>query len=127
LKVPIVVVSRQQRGFNKHTRLPFNKEKLILESVLIPKQTQIGASSYQQTQEIKRSAFLFITAEPDCCDMAFRELKNMQEVQEVYFARGAYDLVAKVTAQSVEHLREDVLKRIKQLNSVKSTLTLTIV
>ena len=98
-----------------------------MEAFLIPRQPQIGAPRSHETQQIKRSAFLFITAEPDCCDTAFRELKNMREVQDVYHARGAYDLVAKVTAQSIEHLREDVIKRIRCLNSVKSTLTLTIV
>ena len=97
-----------------------------MESVLIRKSTQ-SASDTQEDTQIKRSAFLFITAESDCCEMALRELKKMSAVQEVYVARGAYDLVAKVTADSIEHLREDVLKRIKCLNSVKSTLTLTIV
>ncbi len=70
-----------------------------METILIPRQKQISTSSAQQNQQIKRSAFLFITAEPDCCDMAFRELQSIREVQEVYHARGAYDLVAKVTCR----------------------------
>ncbi len=75
----------------------------------------------------KRSAFIFITAESDESHVALEDLRKIEEVEEVYLARGAYDLVAKVTGDSLDSMRKDVLKRIKNLDSIKSTLTLTVV
>jgi DNA-binding Lrp family transcriptional regulator len=76
----------------------------------------------------KRSAFVFITAESDdSCHCALEDLRRMEEVQEVYLAKGAYDLVAKVNGESLDQLREIISKRIRNLSSIKSTLTLTIV
>jgi DNA-binding Lrp family transcriptional regulator len=74
----------------------------------------------------KRSAFVFITAE-DSSIISLEDLKKIDEVEEVYLARGAYDLVAKVSGESFEYLKENVLKRIRNLSGIKSTLTLTVV
>ncbi|HSV48753.1 MAG TPA: Lrp/AsnC family transcriptional regulator [Candidatus Acidoferrales bacterium] len=75
----------------------------------------------------KRSAFVFITAESDESHMALEDLRKLDAVEEVYLARGAYDLVAKVSGESMEFLREEVLKQIRNLTSIKSTLTLTVI
>lgn len=75
----------------------------------------------------KRSAFVFITAESDSSHTALADLRKIDAVQEVYLARGAYDLVAKISGESLDQLREDVLKRIRNISSIKSTLTLTII
>lgn len=80
-----------------------------------------------QALKPKRSAFVFITAESDCCADAFEDLKLIDGVEEVYLSRGAYDIVAKVNGDSLEHLREVIFKRIKNLTSIKSTLTLTVI
>jgi len=77
--------------------------------------------------KIKRSAFVFITAESDERHLALEDLRKMDSVEEVYLAQGAYDLVAKITSDSLENLRENVLKQIRKSNSIKSTLTLTVV
>jgi DNA-binding Lrp family transcriptional regulator len=45
----------------------------------------------------------------------------------VYLSRGTYDIVAKVAGESIENLRELVFNKIKNLPSIKSTLTLTVV
>jgi DNA-binding Lrp family transcriptional regulator len=74
-----------------------------------------------------RNAFIFITTEPDCCRTAFEDLKKLEHVQEVYLSHGAYDIIAKVNGESLDYLREVVLKQIKNLTSIKSTLTLTLI
>jgi DNA-binding Lrp family transcriptional regulator len=74
-----------------------------------------------------RSAYVFITAELDLSHDALKDLRKLDEVQEVYLSRGAYDIVAKVRGESIEYIREEVLKRIRNISSVKSTLTLTVV
>jgi DNA-binding Lrp family transcriptional regulator len=78
-------------------------------------------------QRIRRSAFVFITAESESSLAALEDLRKIDEVDEVYLARGAYDIVAKVSGNSFDHIREDVLKQIRNISSIKSTLTLTVV
>jgi DNA-binding Lrp family transcriptional regulator len=75
----------------------------------------------------QRSAFVFITAESDSSHIAFEDLKKIEEVKEVYLSHGAYDIIAKVSSESFDHLREVVLKRIRNLSNIKSTLTLTVI
>jgi hypothetical protein len=55
------------------------------------------------------------------------DLRKIDAVKEVYLARGAYDIVAKITGDSFDYLREEVVKRIKNITSIKSTLTLTVI
>jgi DNA-binding Lrp family transcriptional regulator len=100
----------------------------FLESILINKPPRTINKSPEKVQsKAKRCAFVFITAESNSCEAAFEALRDMDAVEEVYRARGAYDIIAKVNGDSVEHLREDVLQQIKRLSSIKSTLTLTII
>lgn len=75
----------------------------------------------------KRSAFVFITTESEASHLALEDLRKIEEVKEVYLAHGAYDLVAKVSGESFEHLREIVQSRIRNLSNIKSTLTLTVI
>jgi DNA-binding Lrp family transcriptional regulator len=75
----------------------------------------------------KRSAFVFINTQCDECQEAYEDLQKLDSVDEVYLSRGAYDIIAKVSGESFEFLREEVLKQIKNISSIKSTLTLTIV
>ena len=99
-----------------------------MENVFVDRAATISASASDEAPlKLKRSAFVFITADSESSHIALEDLRRMSEVQEVYLARGAYDLVAKVSGESLEHLREDVLKRIRGLHSVKSTLTLTVI
>ncbi len=98
-----------------------------MENVFDDMSLQISATEPQETLKHRRSAFVFITAESDSSRFALEDLRKMDEVEEVYLSRGAYDLVAKVTGESFDHLREDVLKRIRNISGIKSTLTLTVV
>lgn len=98
-----------------------------MEQVIGDMGATINASEPQSVEKPLRSAFVFITAEYGSSDVAFEDLKRIDGVRELYFSRGAYDIVAKVTGESLEHLREIVFKRIKSLSSIKSTLTLTVI
>jgi DNA-binding Lrp family transcriptional regulator len=75
----------------------------------------------------KRSAFVFITAQCNECQEAFEDIRKLDSVDEVYLARGAYDIIAKVSGESLEFLREEVLRQIRNISSIKSTLTLTVI
>jgi DNA-binding Lrp family transcriptional regulator len=57
-------------------------------------------------------------------------LKNMQKidgVEEVFVTYGVYDLLAKVKADSMEHLKELITHHLRRIDNVRSTLTLIIV
>ena len=98
-----------------------------MENVLVEQRPIINATGEVPGLKPKRSAFIFITAESESSHMALADLKKIDEVQEVYLSLGAYDLVAKVRGESLDDIRDSVLKRIRNISSIKSTLTLTII
>ena len=100
-----------------------------MENVFAEIGTEISSHYPVQEKVVKpkRSAFVFITAESDASHLALEDLRKIDEVKEVYLANGAYDLVAKVSGESFDHLREIVHTRIRNLSNVKSTLTLTLI
>ena len=101
----------------------------FLENVLVDMDKGISSqySSSQIMDKPKRSAFVFITTDADNNHTAIEDLKKIDEIKEVYLAHGEFDLVAKISGESFENLREIVHKRIRNLISVKSILTLTII
>jgi len=63
------------------------------------------------------------------CDLGYEaevidEVKQLEDVKEAHGVFGAYDILAKVESDSVEHLRETITWKIRRLNRVRSTLTL---
>jgi DNA-binding Lrp family transcriptional regulator len=101
----------------------------FLENIFVDMGTEISSqySGEETFEKPKRSAFVFITAESDSSNLALEDLRKIDEVKEVYLANGAYDLVAKVSGESFDHLREIVHTRIRNLSNIKSTLTLTVI
>jgi DNA-binding Lrp family transcriptional regulator len=100
---------------------------IVLENKFVKAEKQLRDKFNDVFEKPKRSAFVFITAESDATKLAVEELKKIEAVTEVYLARGEYDLVAKIKGESLAFLTENVLKRIKNLSSIKSTLTLTLI
>ncbi len=99
-----------------------------LENVFADSSAQISAvCSEGKKEKPKRNAFIFIIAEPDSKKSAFEDLKKVEGVNEVYLSHGTYDFVVKISGKSLDHLREIVFNRIKNLSSIKSTLTLMVI
>jgi DNA-binding Lrp family transcriptional regulator len=100
-----------------------------LENVFVDMGTEVNSqfSREEPVAKPKRSAFVFITTDSDGGHGALEGLRQIAEVQEVYLAHGAYDIVAKVTGESFDALREIVQSRIKNMRNIKSALTLTII
>ena len=99
-----------------------------LENVFTDLGAQINAVYPEgEKEKPKRNAFVFITAEPDSGKSTFDDLKKVEGVKEVYLSNGAYDFVVKVSGESLDDLREIVFKQIKNLSSIKSTLTLMVI
>ena len=63
------------------------------------------------------------------CDLGFEDktisdIRKLEHVEEVAGTFGAYDIVAKIEAETTEQLRETVTWKIRKMDKVRSTLTL---
>ena len=72
-------------------------------------------------------AFLLINADASAEDKVVDELRKIANVKEMYVTYGLYDVVAKVEAETLEKLEEVVASKIRQLENVRSTLTIIVV
>jgi len=66
------------------------------------------------------------------CDLGFDaeiidEIQQFEDVKEVLGIFGAYDILAKVESDSVEHLKDVITWKIRKLNKVRSTVTLMVI
>ena len=73
------------------------------------------------------SAFVLINAEIGSEDEVLKQLKSLPNVKESYVVYGVYDIVAKVSADTMDKLKEIVTWKIRRLNKVRSTLTMIVV
>ncbi len=71
-------------------------------------------------------ALVFINTSADTSEVV-RSLERVKGVSEAHSSRGMYDAVAMVQANTFGEVKEIVSKRIRGLDNVKSTLTLTLV
>jgi len=69
-------------------------------------------------------AFVLINVEPGNEENLLKDLKNIENIKEAYQIYGVYDMIAKVEAGNKEELKEIVAFKIRQLNNVRSTLTM---
>ena len=72
-------------------------------------------------------AFVFITSEVGQEDQVIIDLQAIPEVKESYVVYGLYDVIIKVEAESMQRLKDVVSLRIRQLDTVRSTLTMVVV
>ena len=70
------------------------------------------------------TAFVLINCELDKEDDIIESLKHTDTVKEVHETFGAYDVVAKVEHSEKNKLREVITWGIRNIENVKSTLTL---
>jgi DNA-binding Lrp family transcriptional regulator len=69
-------------------------------------------------------AFVLINVESGAEEEVVGELKKIKGVEEAYYSYGVYDIITKITAESMEKLKEMVTRKIRTLTKVRSTLTL---
>ena len=66
------------------------------------------------------------------CDLGTEEeviggLKQIEQVKEVHGTFGAYEIIAKIHSESADKLREAITWKIRKMDKIRSTLTLTVV
>jgi DNA-binding Lrp family transcriptional regulator len=73
------------------------------------------------------SAFVLIDCDFPISENIMEELKQIPEIEEFYRVQSIYDMIAKVNADSEDHLHEIVIRKVREIEGIKNTLTLVIV
>ena len=55
------------------------------------------------------------------------QLKELPELVEVYVVCGSYDIIVKVTVDTINKLKETISLGIRKANKITSTLTLIVI
>ena len=72
------------------------------------------------------TAFVLINTEMGSESEVLDELKKIDEVKASYMVYGVYDVVATVSADTLEKLKEIVTWKVRRLDKVRSTLTMIV-
>jgi DNA-binding Lrp family transcriptional regulator len=78
-------------------------------------------------EEPVSTAFVLINADLGAEEELVKEIKNTENVKEVYIVYGVYDIVAKIEADTMEKVKETITWKIRRLEKVRSTLTMIVV
>ena len=70
-------------------------------------------------------AFVLINCELGSEEEIISGLKTFPDVKEVHGTFGAYDIIAKISSETVEKIRETISWKIRKIEKIRSTLTLT--
>tara|TARA_B100001142_G_scaffold151853_1_gene152476 strand:+ start:228 stop:470 length:243 start_codon:yes stop_codon:yes gene_type:complete len=70
-------------------------------------------------------AFVLINCELGSEEHVISELKTFPDIKEVQGTFGAYDIIAEVSSESIEKIRETITWKIRKIEKIRSTLTLT--
>ena len=72
-------------------------------------------------------AFVLISSEVGQEDQVIIDLQAIPEVKESYVVYGVYDVIARVEAESMQRLKDVVGLRIRQLDTIRTTLTMIVI
>ena len=70
-------------------------------------------------------AFVLINCELGSEEKIIEELKTLTDVKSVQGTFGAYDIIVEIASESVEQIRETITWKIRKIEKIRSTLTLT--
>ena len=72
------------------------------------------------------NAFVLFNTELGREENIIRDLKNFEEVKEVFRVYGVYDIIAKVESDTMDKVKEIITWKLRKLTGVKSTLTMIV-
>jgi len=72
-------------------------------------------------------AFVLLNIEPGSEQELLKVLRKIENVEEAHFVYGVYDILIKISAESLEKVKETVAQRIRRLDKVRSTLTMLVI
>lgn len=73
------------------------------------------------------TAYVLINCELGSEESIIGELKKLPGTVEVNGVYGVYDVVAKVSADTIEKLRETITWHVRKIDKVRSTLTMIVI
>jgi DNA-binding Lrp family transcriptional regulator len=73
------------------------------------------------------TAYVLINCELGSEEEIIKELKKLPGTVEVSGVYGVYDIVAKVSADTMEKLRESITWHVRKIDKVRSTLTMIVI
>ena len=74
--------------------------------------------------EVMAKAYVLINCDLGSEDDIIRDIRKLEYVKDVTGTFGAYDIVARVEADTPEQLREIITWKIRKKQKIRSTLTL---
>ena len=74
--------------------------------------------------KIMAKAYVLINCDLGSEDDMIRDIKKLEYVKDVTGTFGAYDIVARIEADTQEQLREAITWKIRKKKRIRSTLTL---
>ncbi|MCS7366687.1 MAG: Lrp/AsnC ligand binding domain-containing protein [archaeon YNP-WB-062] len=72
-------------------------------------------------------AFVLINTQIGSEEEVLKYLRNLEEVEEAHIVYGVYDIVAKVTAEDINKLRDIVTMKIRKMSKIMSTTTMVVI
>ena len=70
-------------------------------------------------------AFVLINCELGSEEKIIEEVKKVSDVKNVQGTFGAYDIIVEISSESVEQIGETITWKIRKIEKIRSTLTLT--
>ena len=70
-------------------------------------------------------AFVLINCELGSEEHVISELKTFSDVKNVRGTFGAYDIIVEISSESIDKIRETITWKIRKIEKIRSTLTLT--
>ncbi len=71
-------------------------------------------------------AYVLVNVESGSEDTVLKQLKALDIIDEAYVSYGLYDMIIKVKNDTLEGLKETLSYKIRNIDQVRSTLTLVI-
>ena len=73
------------------------------------------------------TAFVLINAELGSEKEILEELKKIDAVKESYMVYGVYDIVAKISADTMDKLKEIITFKVRLIDKVRTTFTMILI
>lgn len=70
------------------------------------------------------TAYILINCDMGSEGSVISQLKSINDVREVHGTFGAYDVLAKISSEKTEQIRDTITWKIRKINQIRSTLTL---
>lgn len=77
--------------------------------------------------QVLATAFVLINAEIGSESEVLKGLKEIGEVKEAHMVYGVYDIIARISTETMQELKDIISWKIRRLDKVRSTLTMIVV